>query len=96
MDVRLEQIVQFLNREHIRATYGAVGEALGLPAITIGGMLGDRCPEVSWVVSTESGLPSGYSAHELHPHLTDNPEIIYTGLALLQRIPGISTGSKRE
>jgi hypothetical protein len=80
------EIVQFLNAKQIRATYGAVGDAVGVIARNVGARLGKRRPEVSWVVRTSDGLPSGYQTHEIHPALTRTSEIIRTGSDLVRRV----------
>lgn len=91
MNEDVETILAFLNRERVRATYGAVGEAIGgLPGRAVGSMLGDRRPEASWVVNADTGLPTGYAPNELAPGLTDDPTIIQTGLNLLGRMVGLS------
>jgi hypothetical protein len=92
MNPRMERIIAFLNGEHRRATYGAVGEALGLPPQTVGGMLGQRRPEASWIVSAETLEPTGYEAPEKHAALHEHPEVITTGLELLRRMSGLLEG----
>lgn len=89
-DDRVAKILQFLNEAKIRATYGAVGEALGnLPGRSVGGMLGDRRPEASWVVNAETGDPTGYERNRCHPDLYRDPHIVKTGLELLRRMAGL-------
>src|SRR4051794_23301924 len=66
----LRDIVRFLNEAQVRATYGAVAELVGGIARGIGARLTalySRGPEASWVVSAESGMPTGYAASERHP-----------------------------
>jgi hypothetical protein len=89
MNPRLQKILAFLNQEHRRATYGAVGEALGLPAQSVGGMLGERRPEASWVVNADTLEPSGYSQAEKHPALHERSDVATTGLELLRRMAGL-------
>lgn len=96
MDPGLEKIIDFLNRERIRATYAAVGEVLGLPPVTVEGMLGDRRPEVSWVVSSDTGLPTGYASNEMHPALVEKSEILGSGLQLLRMMAGIESRRMRD
>ena len=86
MNPDIEQIVSFLERHRIRATYGAVGQAAGLPARSIGQHLGDKCPSASWVVSAKTGLPTGYTPAQLHPELLANREVISSGEALTRRM----------
>lgn len=92
MDERLQTILTFLNREHQRATYGAVGEALGLPPRSVGGMLGDRRPEASWVVNSSTFEPSGYTRAEKHVALYERADVIKSGLELLWRMLGVFRG----
>jgi hypothetical protein len=82
----LAEILDFLNREQIRATYGAVGEALGVVPRSMGGRLGPHSMEASWIVSAETGLPAGYSQNEVHPALLDKSEIIGSGIELVLRL----------
>ena len=82
-------ILDFLGREKIRATYGAVAGVLGTSPQSIGRMLGDRRPEVSWVVNAK-GCPTGYVSHEMHPDLFSKGEIIATSGELLERMRGRS------
>jgi len=94
MNSSLKLILDYLNREHVRATYGAVGEALGIPAIAVGTSLGDRCPEASWIVSAETGQPTGYAPGDIHPLLEGSP-IITSGADLVRRLAGFPS-RKRE
>ena len=61
-NARLDEILRFLNANQIRATYGAVGEVVGVIPRALGVALGHRCPEASWVVNAANGVPTG---HEL-------------------------------
>ena len=88
MSPKLRRIVGYLNATKIRATYGAVGELLGVPGRAVGAMLGRRRPEVSWVVNARTGKPTGYSAKQCHPDLYKNPYIIRTGEELRSRMEG--------
>jgi hypothetical protein len=87
--VELQDIVRFLNEEQVRATYGAVAELVGGIARGIGARLTQlysRSPEASWVVSAESGLPTGYERNQRHPALLSKTEIISNGRELEQRL----------
>jgi hypothetical protein len=57
-DVSLDEILQFLNHDKVRATYGAVAEVLGVIPRSMGARLGTRRPEASWIVSASNGLQS--------------------------------------
>ena len=86
IDPHLAEILRFLNSKKIRATYGAVAGIVGGNAQSIGGRLGARRREASWVVNTSTGTPIGYTQDQLHPELTSSAEIIRTGEALKGRL----------
>ena len=87
MNATAQTILDALNREKTRATYGAVAEVLGVQARSVGQILGMRRPEASWVVNDETDMPSGYQLHQLHPELMRRSVIIRSGeqLRLLLR-----------
>ena len=74
--INIDKILRALNKHKIRATYGAVGKVLNIPAIAVGSRLGSRRPEASWVVSSKTGRPTNYSAEDCHPDLFRNDQII--------------------
>jgi hypothetical protein len=86
IDPDLARFVEFLNRAHIRATYDAVAQAAGVPTRSVGRLLGDKCPEASWVVNGATGEPTGYDKINTHPALHENAEIIRTGTELIRRV----------
>jgi len=69
----IDEIIDCLNREKIRCTYGAVAKVLGIIPVAVGKLLGKPRKEASWVVNEKTRLPSGYN---LHPDLLRNPELI--------------------
>jgi hypothetical protein len=69
MDSNVQQVLDFLNRNKLRATYKDVADFLRVPAHSLAVLLGPRRPEASWVVNDETGKPSGYSEPECHPDL---------------------------
>jgi alkylated DNA nucleotide flippase Atl1 len=75
-------ILRFLNDTRTRATYGAVASVLGVPARSIGGVLGARRAEASWIVNADTGLPTDYDQTDWHPDLLSNPTVIRTGQEL--------------
>ena len=88
-EYELQDVVRFLNEEQVRATYGAVAELVGGIARGIGTRLTalySRSPEASWVVSAESGLPTGYERNQRHPALLNKTEIIGNGRELEQHL----------
>jgi alkylated DNA nucleotide flippase Atl1 len=74
----LSDILQCLNDTHRRATYGAVAGVLGVPPRSLGAMLGNRRPDVSWVVNGETGLPTDYEQTDWHPNLLTSNQVIRT------------------
>ncbi|GAA5786321.1 hypothetical protein [Chitiniphilus shinanonensis] len=72
---QLARITALLEQHTQRATYGAVGGIVGLPAQSV--MSGQmKMPRNSWVVSTTTKRPTGYSPQECHPLLARNAEVI--------------------
>jgi alkylated DNA nucleotide flippase Atl1 len=86
MDPRLDPPVSFLGRIKRRATYGAVGHCVGLHPRAVGALLGPHSPAASWVVSAETGEPTGYLDSEKHPDLHSSTEIIRSGDDLIRRM----------
>jgi len=82
----LPEILEFLNAEQVRATYGAVGELLGVIPRAMGTQLGPHTAERSWIVSAGTGLPTDYSRDEMHPALLRTDEVIGSGIALAMRL----------
>ena len=82
----LVDILDFLNRTKIRATYGAVADVIGGIPQGVGAKLGPRSPYASWIVNKESGEPSGYMDAEKHPDLYSSPHVLTTGDELLQEM----------
>lgn len=89
----LEEILRFLNDTRLRATDGAVASVLGLSAQSLGTMLGARRPEASWVVNSETGLPTGYEQVDWHADLLTEGRIIRTGNELTLRLALWRAGS---
>lgn len=72
---QLQSIVALLSKHSQRATYGAVGGLVGLPARSV--MSGQpKNKENSWVVSAKTKKPTGYLPGEMHPDLEANSTVI--------------------
>jgi alkylated DNA nucleotide flippase Atl1 len=82
----VEEILQFLDAEKVRATYGAVADVLGISPRSVGALLGSRRPKASWVVNAASGEPTGYSDEQKDVSLRKRDQIIKTGTELLRRM----------
>lgn len=85
IESRVGQVLRVLVAARQRATYTAVGEYIGLPARSVGRLLGMPRPQASFVVASSTGQPTGYEPDQKHPCLTENPRVIRSGddLALL-------------
>jgi hypothetical protein len=82
----LSEILQLLNDQQVRATYGAVADVLGVIPRSMGTLLGPHTPVASWIVNAATGLPTDYSQNETHPALLRSGEIITSGIALTLRL----------
>ena len=91
----INDILLALNKNKIRATYGAVGRALGVPAMSVGRLLGAKRPEASWVVSASTGQPTAYLGKEIHPELLAKDNVIRTGQELLSLLEPRTTETSR-
>ena len=74
----IQTILECLNAVPVRATYGAVGDVLGVRPQVVPRLLGARRPEASWVVNGTTGEPTGYAADETDPRLPGT-HVIRTG-----------------
>ena len=86
-DRKIEDILRYLNVERVRATYGAVGGVIGVPAQSVGQYLGKPLPEASWVVRKDTKMPTGYSAEQMHRQLRCCQQVIVDWGDLRRRLP---------
>ena len=87
--ITLSEVVAYLNAVQVRATYAAVADVIGAIARGMGARLTrqySRTPEASWVVSAESGLPTGYPEDQRHPALLRTGEVVSSGDELRRRL----------
>ena len=80
--VALHLILDCLNRERIRCTYGAVAAVIGGAARGVGQRLKAKVPRNSWIVSKATGEPTGYLDSQKHPDLHRTAHLIATGKEL--------------
>jgi hypothetical protein len=85
-EITLKQILNYLNDERIRATYGAVANVLGIVPQSVGQRLGDKTKRNSWVVNSETELPSGYVDDQIDELLETNPTVVRDGRELATRV----------
>ena len=82
MQMNLDELVDCLEKHGRRATYGAVGEIVGLPARSVmHGRL--KMAKNSWVVAKRGGKPSGYDFEQLDPRLASSPQPFSTSQEVL-------------
>ena len=74
----LEEIVDLLNKYHVRATYGAVAAYLSRPATFLMSNL-QREPRYSWIVNQDTLLPTGYDEAQKHVDLEVNKMVLKDG-----------------
>ena len=93
-DSRMEEILDVLDCNRQRATYGAVAAVLGTaPRTLMKGRVRDR--RHSWVVSRKSGQPTGYEPGEAHPDLCTSDRVIETRDELEQWLASRGGGVRR-
>ena len=88
----IQTILDCLNSVAVRATYGAVGEVLGVRPQVLPRLLGARRPEASWVVNGTTGEPTGYAPEEVDPRLPGT-HVIRTGAELRACLDGAAPAS---
>jgi alkylated DNA nucleotide flippase Atl1 len=71
-------ICETLERHRQRATYGAVADLVGKPAQSVMQPF-QRSRRYSWVVNSETGLPSKYHDLQKHPQLLERDRILSSG-----------------
>jgi hypothetical protein len=79
-------IVDYLNKVTTRCTYNAAAKALGITPQAVKKLVSERKPENSWLVSTGTGEPIGYSDEEKHPELHRTKRIITSGEVLTRNL----------
>ena len=77
----IDSIVDQLDRFRQRATYGAVAALVNRSPRNLMDKR-SRSQRDSWVVSRQSGMPTGYEPEQLHPEITSRETILSTREAL--------------
>lgn len=75
MDSKVQRVLDFLNRNKLRATYRDVAGVLSISPQSLSLLIGPPRPEASWVVNNETGKPSGYTELQCHPNLRSHDVI---------------------
>jgi len=73
----VDSILDQLDTFHQRATYGAVAGVVDSSPRSL--MIGrERDQRSSWIVSRQSGSPTGYTPEQTHPELTERDHVLTT------------------
>jgi len=86
MQDKITTVVDYLNGVKTRCTYNAAAEALGITPHALKKLLGERRPEISWLVNSGSGDPAGYNDDEKHPELYRTKRIIKSAEVLTRNL----------
>jgi alkylated DNA nucleotide flippase Atl1 len=76
---KVERVLEVLQREKTRCTYGALAELIGASPRDVGVFLDPKRPEASWVVNKKTGMPTGYKSFQIHPELQTYERVIERG-----------------
>lgn len=79
MSEKVERVLEALQREKTRCTYGALAEFIGTSPRDVSAFLAPKRPEASWVVNKKSGMPTGYESFQIHPELETQERMIEQG-----------------
>ena len=86
MQDKITVVVDYLNKVKTRCTYNAAAEALGITPHALKKALGERRPEISWLVNSGTGDPAGYNDNEKHPELYRTQRIIKSAEVLTRNL----------
>lgn len=86
MQDKITMVVDYLNEVKIRCTYNAAAKALGVTPHALKKLLGERRPETSWLVSSGTEEPTGYTDKEKHPELFRTKRIITSAEVLTRNL----------
>ena len=86
MQDKITVLLNYLNQVKTRCTYNAAAEALGITPQAVKKLLGERRPEISWLVNSGTGEPAGYNDNEKHPELYRTKRIIKSAEVLTRNL----------
>jgi hypothetical protein len=86
MEEKVTLVLDYINQVKTRCTYNAAAKALGITTPTLKELLGERRPETSWFVGTETGEPAGYTDEQKHPELYRTKRIIKSAEVLTRNL----------
>ena len=86
MEDKITLIVDYINGVKTRCTYNAAAKAIGTTTTTLKKLLGERRPEISWFVGSETGEPAGYTDDQKHAELYRTKRIIKSAEVLTRNL----------
>lgn len=86
MEDKITLVVDYMNEVKTRCTYNAAAKALGISTTTLKKLFGERRPETSWFVSSETGDPVGYTGIQKHSELYRTKRIIKSAEVLTRNL----------
>ena len=86
MQDKITAIIDYLNQVKTRCTYNAAAKALSITPGALKKMIGERRPEISWLVNSGTGDPAGYADNEKHPELYRTKRIITSAEVLTRNL----------
>jgi hypothetical protein len=86
MQEKITLVINYLNEVKTRCTYNAAAKALGITPQALKKQMGERGPENSWLVSTGTGEPAGYTDEQKHPDLHRTKRIIQSAEVLTRNL----------
>ena len=86
MEDKITLVLDYMNEVKTRCTYNAAAKALGITTIKLKKLLGERRPEISWFVGSESGEPTGYTGNQKHSELYRTKRIIKSAEVLTRNL----------
>jgi len=86
MEDKITLVLDYMNEVKTRCTYNAAAKALGITTTTLKKLLGERRPEISWFVGSETGEPTGYTGNQKHSELYRTKRIIKSAEVLTRNL----------
>lgn len=86
MEDKITLVLDYINEVKTRCTYTAAAKALGITTTTLKKLLGERRPEISWFVGSETGEPAGYTGSQKHSELYRTKRIIKSAEVLTRNL----------
>jgi hypothetical protein len=86
MEEKITLLLDYINEVKTRCTYNAAAKALGVTTPTFKKLIGERRPEISWFVGSETEEPAGYTDEQKHSELYRTKRIIKSAEVLTRNL----------